>query len=98
MSTNFLVIRFLTVITAACSLFVSCDDDISEVGANALIGSELEITSADFAVSTTQVDVEKPRINDLDYYLLGNSNQGFGNTQYGILSQIFSYTYLKKHF
>lgn len=94
MSTNFLVIRFLTVITAACSLFVSCDDDISEVGANALIGSELEITSADFAVSTTQVDVEKPRINDLDYYLLGNSNQGFGNTQYGILSQIFSYSVL----
>lgn len=94
MSTNFLVIRFLTVITAASCLFVSCDDDISEVGANALIGSELEVIPADFPVTTTQVDVEKPRINDLDYYLLGNSDHGFGNTQYGILSQIFSYSVL----
>ena len=93
MNTKFLVIRFLAVITAASSFLVSCDDDISEVGSNALIGSELNITEESrFSISSGQIDITKPRTNNLDYYLIGDNDHGFGNTTYSILTQLDSYS------
>lgn len=95
MNTKFLVIRFLTVTTIVSSFFMSCDDDISEVGGSSLIGSELLIEEAsDFIVNSDQIDVTKPQTNNLDYYLIGDNDHGFGNTKYSILTQLDSYSVL----
>ena len=93
MNTTFLALRFAAVITAISSLFISCDDDISEVGSSALIGSELEILEeSNFTITSNQINIEQPESNNLAYYLIGDNvnEHGFGNTKYSILSQINS--------
>ena len=91
MNTNFLVIRFLAVITTASSFFVSCDDDISDVGSNTLIGSDLKIEQrSDFVVNIEQINITEdnpPVTNNLDYYLLGDKSNGFTDTKYGIVTR-----------
>lgn len=90
MSTKFLVIRFLAVITTAGCFFVSCDDDISEVGADVLIDSQLEITTeSNFGVNLSSIDINDtniPQTNNLEYYLLGDKSNGFTDTKYSIVA------------
>ena len=93
MNTNFLAIRFLIAITITSTLFTSCDDEISNVGAGALNGSQLDIEDGEVAVTVSQVNVEQPRTNNLDYYLLGNNTDESEITnRFSILSQVFSYS------
>lgn len=90
MSAKFLVIRFLAVITTAGCFFVSCDDDISEVGADVLIDSQLEITTeSNFGVNLSPIDINDtniPQTNNLEYYLLGDKSNGFTDTKYSIVA------------
>ena len=89
MNTKFLVIRFMVVITATSSFFVSCDDDISDVGGSALIGSELTIEENIYynEVDLIQQEVSNPRTNNLNYYLLGDKSNGFTTSNYSIIAR-----------
>ena len=74
------------IITIGSSFFISCDDDISEVGSGTLIGSELNTISREFDVTSSQLNFTQPQSNNLEYNLLGTNNQ----TNFNILTQINS--------
>ena len=92
MNTKFSVYRFMAIIAIASSTFVSCDDDISQVGSESLIGSEINTEQLEFEVRTGQLKINQPQTNNLVYNLLGSNDHGVENTTttYNILAQINS--------
>ena len=95
---NVLFFRNISLLMFFLSLFiVSCDEDVVTVGADALVGSSLDVVqTSDFTVSLEQIDVDKPQSNNLEFNLLGSNVQGAidanGVETYDILSQFNSAT------
>ena len=99
MISNFFSIKLLAIITITSSIFISCDDEISDVGADAIIGVNIDIEENTFSVEMNQVNLENnnlPQTNNLGQYLLGinstTSNESEVTNSFNLLSTVFGTT------
>ena len=99
MISNFFSIKLLAIITITSSIFISCDDEISDVGADAIISVNIDIEENMFFVEMNQVNLENnnlPQTNNLGQYLLGinstTSNESEVTNSFNLLSTVFGTT------
>ena len=72
----------VAILVAIVFVFNSCDDQISDVGGDVLIGTEVDIIETTITnMSTQQVNTDATRANNLSHHLLGS----YSNDNYGCL-------------
>ncbi len=79
-------VAFLSIL----SLFFSCDDDIIDVGSDTVISNTFDIVqTSDFTIELSQLATNSVGVqsNNLNHYLLGSFDQGFGQEPNHILTQ-----------
>jgi len=80
MISNFFSIKpTALLILLICSIFISCDDEISEVGSDSIIGSNIDIREdSSVSIETSQVNLTEedsslPQTNNLEFNLIGKN-------------------------
>ena len=89
MNTLFSTLRLLFA-SILFSIVFSCDDDVSDVGAETLIGTEIDlIEDSENEITLTQMSSNPIQTNSQSINFLGIDNDPvFGSTSYGILAEV----------